>query len=84
MKTLYQQYLEAQEEWERKHQENLESKSSRFDELCERISDEDLELVKIGTQFVVTTLYGEEISERFDNLDEVEDWLNDPEFVFDE
>ena len=82
MKTLYERYEEAREQRRLKYQERQESKSSRFDELHEQLLNEDLRLIKIGDQYVVTTPAGDEISERFDDLDEVETWLNDPEFVF--
>ena len=82
MKTLYERYEEAREQRRLKYQERQESKSSRFEELWQQILNEDLELIQDGTQYVVTTPEGDEISERFDNLDEVEDWLDNPEFVF--
>jgi len=77
-KSLFEQYQEAKEAWEVKQDED------RFDYLCEKIEDEDLNLKLINNnQYVITTNGGIPVSEQFDSLDKVEAWLDDPKFVFD-
>jgi len=83
MKTLYQQYREAREERKAKYQEYLESKTCLFDELSERLQEEELRLVKIEDQYAILTPEGDEVCERFEYLEDVENWLDDPEFSFD-
>lgn len=77
-KSLFEQYQEAKEAWEAKQEED------RFDYLCEKIEDEDLDLqLTKNNKYVITTCGGIPVSEHFDSLDEVEAWLDDPKFVFD-
>ena len=86
--TLFEQYQEALEEFKEelreKRREALreEIDTGLFDQLSERIEAEDLQLMlncRTGLYYVAT-MAGDAISEEM-NLDEIEDWLEDPRFI---
>ena len=83
-KTLYVQYLEAQAEWKEKKSAELMASSdkAKLDYLENVIWKEDLQLEQRGNHFVICTNDGQDVTDEFESLDEVEAWLNDPVFVF--
>lgn len=86
-KTLFERYTEALEAYMEKQREAMEEENSTnlFDQLSERIEAEDLQLMRNEETdlYFVATPAGVVISEEMD-LDEIEDWLENPMFIFPE
>jgi len=87
-KSLFEQYQEAKEAWEQDQREKreeweAEQKENRFEELNAIIEAEDLRLEKSDGKYIICTTEGDLVTDYLEDLDDVEAWLEDPQFVFD-
>ena len=84
--TLFEQYEKAEQEWHEKRNLALQQDvdCELFDELSEQIEAEGLKLVldNVTGCYYVATVAGVQISDDLMTLEDVQNWLDDPEFRF--